>query len=281
MLFSSLDERIKFLKEKLSPIYLPHEIEEIIEKVKEIDALKKEKNVVALGHNYMVPEVYYGVSDFVGDSLGLAKKAKETSCDIILFDGVYFMAETAKILNPQKKVLIPDKEAGCSLADSISKEDILALKEEYPGVPIVAYINTPAEVKAYVDIICTSSNAEKVVESLEKDTVIFVPDAYLAQNVARNTSKKIIPWKGKCVVHELFTEYDVSLARKNYPGITVLAHPECKEEVCKKADYVGSTSQMIRYVKEKKPERVMLLTECSMSDIYLPNLSLYAEDYSR
>lgn len=258
--------RREILREKLEPLKLKGEIEEIIDLVDEINDLKKQKNAVILGHNYMTPEVFWGVSDFTGDSLGLARLSAETDADIILFNGVHFMAETAKILNPEKKVLIADLKAGCSLAEAITAADIRKLRKQYPGVPIVSYINCTAEIKAEVDIICTSANAVKVVESLESDTVIMVPDGYLAANVQKQTDKKIIIWAGKCMVHELFTPTDVDIARRNYPDIHIIAHPECTPEVTEKADFTGSTSQMGEYIEKSGADRVMLMTECSMGD---------------
>lgn len=260
------EKHFKKLRNKLKVFKTEDEIKEIEQQVNRILDLKKKKNVVILGHNYMTPEVFHGVSDFTGDSLALAKKAAEASADIILFNGVHFMAETAKILNPGKKVLIADENAGCSLAESISGEDVRNLKEQYPGVPVVTYINCTAEVKAEADVVCTSANAVKIVENLDSDRVIMIPDGYLAANVQKQTSKEIIIWEGKCMVHELFVPEDVKLARKNYPEITIIAHPECKPEVTDLCDYTGSTSQMGTFIEESKAKQVLLMTECSMAD---------------
>ena len=234
--------------------------------VDKINRLKKEKNAVILAHNYMTPEIYHCVADIVGDSLLLAKESQKAKADTIIMCGVHFMAETAKILNPDKKVLIPDAEAGCSLAESITGDDVRLLKEKYPGVPVVSYVNTSADVKSETDICCTSSNAVEIVESLGVDKVIFLPDEYLAQNVAAQTKVKIISYKGTCIVHERFTPEEIKEYRKNYPGIVVLAHPECPPDVVAEADYTGSTSKMSNYVRDKKPKKVLMVTECSMSD---------------
>ena len=234
--------------------------------VDKINRLKKEKNAVILAHNYMTPEIYHCVADIVGDSLLLAKESQKAKADTIIMCGVHFMAETAKILNPDKKVLIPDTKAGCSLAESITGDDVRLLKEKYPGVPVVSYVNTSADVKSETDICCTSSNAVEIVESLGVDKVIFLPDEYLAQNVAAQTKVKIISYKGTCIVHERFTPEEIREYRKNYPGIVVLAHPECPPDVVAEADYTGSTSKMSNYVKDKQPKKVLMVTECSMSD---------------
>jgi quinolinate synthase len=234
--------------------------------VKAINDLKKARNAVILAHNYQTPEIYHCVADYVGDSLQLAKLAAASNADLIIQGGVYFMAETSKILNPEKTVLIPDAAAGCSLAASIDAADIRALRNEYPGVPIVAYVNTSAEVKAEVDICCTSSNAVKVVESLGVDRVIMVPDRYLAENVAAQTKVKIIAWHGACEVHERFTAEEILGYKADHPGLTVIAHPECPREVVEVSDFAGSTAAMIDYVRTKKPARVLLVTECSMAD---------------
>ena len=231
-----------------------------------INKLKKEKNAVILAHNYQTPEIFFGVADLTGDSLALARMAGETDADIIIMCGVDFMAETAKLLNADKTVLIPDLDAGCSLADSITAADIRLLKERYPGRPVVTYVNTSAEVKAETDVCCTSSNALDVVESLDADEIIFLPDEYLGKWVASQTDKKLILWKGHCEVHERFTAAELDEARVDYPGIQILAHPECPPDVLDAADYVGSTSGMSNYVRDEKPPRVMLITECSMSD---------------
>jgi quinolinate synthase len=234
--------------------------------VKAINDLKKRRNAVILAHNYQTPEIYHCVADVVGDSLQLARIAEQSEADVIVQAGVHFMAETAKILSPHKTVLIPDSKAGCSLAASITGEDVRALKRKYPGVPIVAYVNTSAEVKAEVDICCTSSNAVKVVESLGVDTVIMVPDRFLAANIARQTKVKIIAWHGACEVHERFTPQELLEYRDAYPGIELIAHPECPPEVVDVCDFSGSTAAMIDYVKTRRPKKVLLVTECSMAD---------------
>ena len=234
--------------------------------VQKINKLKAEKNAVILAHNYMTPEIYHCVADIVGDSLLLAKESQKAKADTIIMCGVHFMAETAKILNPDKKVLIPDMSAGCSLAESITGDDVRLLKQKYPGLPVVSYVNTSADVKSETDICCTSSNAVEIVESLGVDKVIFLPDEYLAQNVAAQTKVGIISYKGTCIVHERFTPEEIREYRKNYPGIVVLAHPECPPEVVAEADYTGSTSKMSNYVRDKQPKKVLMVTECSMSD---------------
>ena len=235
----------------------------------DIDAilrLKRERNAVILAHNYQTPEIFHCVADIVGDSLALAREATKVDASVIVQAGVHFMAETAKLLNPEKTVLIPDTEAGCSLAASITAEDVRLLRQRYPGVPVVTYVNTSAAVKAELDICCTSSNAKKVVESLGAPRVIMLPDEYLAKNVAATTDVEIIAWAGHCEVHERFTAAEIRGLRATTPGITVLAHPECPPEVVAEADYTGSTAGMIDYVGREKPARVVLVTECSMSD---------------
>lgn len=232
----------------------------------EINRLKKELGAVVLAHNYMTPEIFHCVSDFAGDSLQLAQQAAKTDSKLIIQAGVHFMAETSKILSPEKTVLIPDMKAGCSLASSITAADVRLLRQKFPGVPIVTYVNTSAEVKAESDICCTSSNALKIVESLESDTVLMIPDQYLARNIAKQTKKKILTWQGACEVHERFTANDIIKFRKAYPGAIVLAHPECPPEVCAEADFSGSTKAMSDYVIGKQPKKVVLITECSMSD---------------
>ena len=238
--------------------------------VKAINALKKRRNAVILAHNYMTPEIFHCVADFVGDSLQLAREAAKTDAKVIVQAGVHFMAETAKILSPHKTVLIPDPEAGCSLAASITGADVRLLKNKYPGIPVVTYVNTSAEVKAESDVCCTSSNAVLVVEDIARergvDTVIMLPDEYLAQNVSRQTAVKIIAWKGRCEVHERFSAADIRGYREGNPGLVVLAHPECPPEVIAEADFAGSTSAMISYVGQYRPARVIMVTECSMSD---------------
>jgi quinolinate synthase len=228
--------------------------------------LKRARNAVILAHNYQTPEIFHCVADIVGDSLALAREATRVDADVIVLAGVHFMAETAKLLNPAKTVLIPDTAAGCSLASSITPADVRLLRQRYPGVPIVTYVNTSAAVKAESDICCTSGNAKKIVESLGVDQVIMLPDQYLAQNVAAETSVEIIAWTGHCEVHERFTAAEISLLREQYPGVIVLTHPECPPEVVAEADFAGSTAAMIEYVGTEKPARVVLVTECSMSD---------------
>ncbi|HXE17584.1 MAG TPA: quinolinate synthase NadA [Stellaceae bacterium] len=234
--------------------------------IAEILRLKRERNAVILAHNYQTPEIFHTVADIVGDSLALAREAVHTDADVILLAGVHFMAETAKLLNPGKTVLIADTRAGCSLAESITGADVRLLRERYPGVPIVTYVNSSAEVKAESDICCTSGNAKKVVESLGVPKVIMLPDEYLARNIAKQTDIEIIAWKGHCEVHERFTPGDIAELRNSYPGVTVLAHPECPPEVVAVADFTGSTAGMIDFVGKNKPARVALITECSMSD---------------
>jgi len=234
--------------------------------IEKINKLKKEKNAVILAHNYQTPEIYHGVADIAADSLALAVEAAKTSADIIVLCGVHFMAETAKLMSPEKKVLIPDMDAGCSLAASLTGEDVRLLKKKYPGVPVVSYVNTSADVKAETDICCTSANAVKVVESLKTDQVIFLPDQHLANYVAKQTKVKIISWKGSCIVHEQFSSKEIQDIRDANPGIKVIGHPECPSDVLDACDFAGSTGGMIDYVKKNQPKKVMLVTECSMSD---------------
>lgn len=238
--------------------------------VARINELKREKDAVILAHNYMTPEIFHCVADFAGDSLQLAREAAKTNAKIIVQGGVHFMAETSKILSPQKTVLIPDERAGCSLAESITAADVRLLIQKYPGLPIVTYVNTSAAVKAESDICCTSSNAVTIVEAIAHergvDTVLMIPDEFLAQYVAAQTSVKIITWKGHCEVHERFTADEIRGYRDANPGVIVLAHPECPPDVIAEADFTGSTSSMISYVGDKRPRRVVLVTECSMSD---------------
>ncbi len=234
--------------------------------IEKINKLKEEKNTVILAHNYQTPEIYHGVADISADSLALAQEAAKTSADNIIVCGVHFMAETAKLMNPNKKVFIPDMKAGCSLSESITGEDVLMLKEKYPGVPVVSYVNTSAEVKAETDVCCTSANAIKVVESLGTEKVIFLPDHYLANYVQKNTKVKIISWQGTCIVHEKFTAGEIQDIRKQNPEIKVIAHPECPPDVISASDFAGSTSGMVKYVKDNQPKKVLLVTECSMSD---------------
>lgn len=283
------------MKKSLGKIVPEAELKYKAELAYEINELKKEKNAVILGHNYMEPALYYTIPDFRGDSLELARKAAKTDKDVIVFCGVRFMAETAKILNPEKKVLLPAKKAGCSLADSITAEDVRELKKKFPGVPVVTYVNTYADVKAESNICCTSGNAVEVVNSLKSEKVIFLPDQYLAGNVARETGKhiiyptrfpknsspkidnleyRLIGWKGKCEVHEEFSVEDIENTRKQFPDVVILAHPECKPEVCAAADFSGSTSAMVRYVQDTKAPHYLLLTECSMGD----NIAAYNPD---
>ena len=233
--------------------------------VKAINDLKKVRNAVILAHNYQTPEIYHCVADIVGDSLQLAQEAAKADADIIVQCGVHFMAETSKLLNPDKLVLIPDQRAGCSLAASITGADVRLLRERYPGVPIVTYVNTSADVKAESDICCTSSNAVQVVESFGKDTVLLIPDEYLAKYVATKTDVKILAWKGHCEVHERFTAEELLAYKEANPGLEIIAHPECPPEVIKVADFTGSTSGMIKWVKDRKPAKALLVTECSMA----------------
>ncbi len=231
-----------------------------------INALKREKNAVILAHNYQTPEIYHCVADITGDSLALAQRAVETDADVIVLAGVHFMAETAKLLNPDKTVLIPDLDAGCSLAESITPADVRALRARYPGVPVVTYVNTSAEVKAECDICCTSGNALAIVESLGSDRVIMLPDEYLASYVAGQTDVEIITWQGHCEVHERFTADELESFRAGHDGLTIIAHPECPPDVLATADFVGSTAQMQDYVETQRPAKVLMVTECSMSD---------------
>jgi quinolinate synthase len=243
--------------------------------VRAINRLKKERNAVILAHNYQTPEIYHCVADVVGDSLQLAREAAKADADVIVQCGVHFMAETAKILNPDKVVLIPDLKAGCSLAESITGEDVRLLRERFPGVPVVSYVNTSAEVKAESDITCTSANAVQVVESLGVDKVIFLPDQYLASYVASQSKVKIIAWKGACEVHERFTGEELRRVREDDPSVQIIAHPECPPDVIAESDYTGSTSGMIDFVRQRQPKRVVLVTECSMADnvsAELPNV---------
>jgi quinolinate synthase len=273
------------LKVKLHNVVPDVELQIKAELAVEINHLKEEKNAVILGHNYMEPALFHSIPDIVGDSLGLSREAAKTDKDIIVFCGVEFMAETAKILNPQKTVLIPSKKAGCSLAESITAEDVRALKERFPGVPVVTYVNTYADVKAETDICCTSSNAVAVVNSLDSDMIIFLPDEYLAKNVARETGKKIIVpsrlsdpkavlgedlqligWHGRCEVHEKFTVQDIQNVRAQFPDVAILSHPECSPDVVQASDFSGSTNAMIKFVEESNAPHFLLLTECSMGD---------------
>ena len=231
-----------------------------------INRLKKERNAVVLAHNYQTPEIFHGVADIAGDSLQLAKEAAKVDADVIVQCGVHFMAETSKLLNPHKTVLIPDAKAGCSLADSITGADVRLLREKFPGVPVVTYVNTSAEVKAESDICCTSSNALQIVESFGTDRVLCIPDEFLAKNIAKQTKVKILTWKGHCEVHERFTAEELRQYRRDDPNIVIIAHPECPPDVVEEADFSGSTSGMIKWVKDNQPKRVVMVTECSMSD---------------
>jgi quinolinate synthase len=286
----SVQETYELMKAKLQDVVPDVELQIKAELAYAINRLKREKNAVILGHNYMEPALFHSIPDFVGDSLELSRKAAQTTKEIIVFCGVEFMAETAKILNPNKTVLIPSQRAGCSLAASITTEDVRALKQRFPGVPVVTYVNTYAEVKAECDICCTSGNAVKVVESLNSDSIIFIPDEYLAQNVARETGKRIIfpavvrnghteirleenaptfdfiGWRGRCEVHEKFTVQDIQAVRQQFPDVAILAHPECSPAVVAAADFSGSTTAMMRYVEQGNAPRYLLLTECSMAD---------------
>ena len=261
-----LDKDLSEIYERISKVVPDIEWKFHAPLIEKINKIKKEKNAVILAHNYQTPEIYHGVADISADSLALAQEAEKTKAEIIVLCGVHFMAETAKLMNPKKKVLIPDMKAGCSLSESITGQDVVMLKEKYPGVPVVSYVNTSADVKAETDICCTSANAVKVVESLGVDKVIFLPDHYLANYVQKNTKVKIISWQGTCIVHEKFTAGEVEDIRKQNPEITVIAHPECPPDVISASDFAGSTSSMVKYVKEKQPKKVLLVTECSMSD---------------
>ncbi|MCL8485980.1 MULTISPECIES: quinolinate synthase NadA [Bradyrhizobium] len=254
------------LPDRLRGVIPPPEWAVFEEDIAAILALKRQRHAVVLAHNYQTPEIFHGVADIVGDSLLLAREATKVDADVIVLAGVHFMAETAKLLNPGKTVLIPDLQAGCSLADSITAADVRLMRARHPGVPVVAYVNTSVAVKAEADVCCTSGNARAVVESLGVEHVIMLPDEYLARNVAAQTKVRITAWKGHCEVHERFSADDVRTLRDNHPGVTVLAHPECPPEVVAEADFAGSTAAMSDYVGAKRPSRVVLLTECSMSD---------------
>ncbi len=234
--------------------------------IQEIEELKRKHNAIVLAHNYMTPDIFHGVADLKGDSLALARLAADTDAEVIVLAGVHFMAETAKIASPDKTVLIPDLDAGCSLAESITGADVRLLKERYPGVPIVTYVNTSVEVKAESDVCCTSGNALEVVESLGVDRVIFLPDKYLGQWVASQTSVEVILWEGSCMVHERFTAAELRMYRDTVPGVQIIAHPECPPDVLAEADFVGSTAGMIDWVHAEQPRQVVMVTECSMAD---------------
>ncbi len=287
---TTIEETYRLMVDRLARVVPEAELRIKAELVFEINRLKEERGAIILGHNYMEPALYHTVPDVVGDSLELSRKAAQTDRDPIVFCGVRFMAETAKILNPGKTVLLPAKRAGCSLAASITAEDVRELKRQYPGIPVVTYVNCYADVKAETDVCCTSSNAARVVEALGSDCVIFLPDEYLAQNVARETGRQVIfptrepksfaardaapknlhyhmvGWHGRCEVHEKFTVADIVAVRKQFPDVVVLAHPECSAEVVQASDFSGSTSKMIEFVKKSKAPRYLLLTECSMGD---------------
>ncbi len=254
------------LQERVKDVIPPVEWPVVAPLIHAINELKKAKNAVILAHNYQTPDIYHCVADFVGDSLQLAIEAGKTDADIIVQAGVHFMAETSKLLSPDKTVLIPSLKAGCSLASSITGEDVRRMKQKYPGVPVVTYVNTSADVKAESDICCTSANAVNVVEAMGVDRVMLLPDEYLAKNVASLTDVEVIAWGGLCEVHERFTAEEIGRYRESTPGLVVLAHPECHPDVLADVDYAGSTSSMIRYVKEKRPSQVLMVTECSMSD---------------
>lgn len=259
-------QRHAALYDRVKAVIPPMEWASFVDDIDAINILKRERNAVILAHNYQTPEIFHGVADIRGDSLALAREAVKAKADVIVLAGVYFMAETAKILNPSRKVLIPDMRAGCSLADSITPEDVQALRRKYPGVPVVTYVNTSAAVKAESDICCTSGNAKKIVESLGVPEVLMLPDEYLAQNIAKETKVRIISWKGHCEVHERFTAEDIISYRKQSPGVVVLAHPECPPDVVAASDFAGSTAHMIDWISDHKPHRVVMVTECSMSD---------------
>ncbi len=263
---SDVRNKYKPLYEKVAHVIPELEWELHLPLIEQINQLKQQHNAVILAHNYQTPEIYHGVADLTGDSLALAQLAADTDAQTIVMCGVHFMAETAKILSPEKTVLIPDLRAGCSLADSITPADIRALRKKYPGVPVVTYVNTSAEVKAECDICCTSANAVAVVESLGSDRVIFLPDEYLGKYVAEQTDVEVILWQGHCEVHERFTAEQLNDFRTQRPGIHVIAHPECPPDVLGAADYVGSTSGMVNHLRDKQPEEVVMVTECSMSD---------------
>ena len=256
----------KTTQEQLLKVLPDIELAALAETVEEIERLKVERNAIVLAHNYMTPDIYHTVADITGDSLALSYAAKETDADVIVFAGVHFMAETAKITSPEKTVLIPDPEAGCSLAEAITAADVKLLREKYPEAAFVAYVNCSAEVKAEVDICCTSGNALQIVESLEQDQIVFLPDQYLAAWVQSQTDKQIISTTGSCMVHERFTGQELRAYRADNEGIQIIAHPECPPDVLEEADFVGSTAGMIGWVQENKPAKVVMVTECSMTD---------------
>jgi quinolinate synthase len=259
-------ERTRPIYDRVANIITTAEWDLFAPYVDAINRLKRERNAVILAHNYQTPEIFHGVADIVGDSLQLAREACRVDADVIVVCGVHFMGETAKILNPHRTVVVPDARAGCSLAESITAADVRALREKYPGVPVVTYVNTSAAVKAESDICCTSSNAVKIVESLGAPRVLMLPDAFLASYVASNTDVEIIPWHGHCEVHERFRAIDVEQLREGDDGVVVIAHPECPPDVLAAVDFAGSTAAMIDFVRDHQDKRVVMLTECSMSD---------------
>jgi quinolinate synthase len=260
------ERRTRPLYDRVATVITPAEWDLFAPYIDAINRLKTEKRAVILAHNYQTPEIFHGVADIVGDSLQLAREACRVDADVIVVCGVHFMGETAKILNPHRTVVVPDARAGCSLAESITADDVRALRAKYPGVPVVTYVNTSAAVKAESDICCTSSNAVKVVESLGVPRVIMIPDEFLASYVASNTDVEIIPWHGHCEVHERFRAIDVQQLREGDDGVVVIAHPECPPDVLAAVDFAGSTAAMIDYVRDHQDQRVVMLTECSMSD---------------
>ncbi len=275
MLHAEVLTRTAPLYDRVKSIIPPIEWPVFADDVDAILELKRQRNAVILAHNYQTPEIFHCVADIVGDSLALAREAMKVDAEVIVLAGVHFMAETAKLLNPAKTVLIPDLRAGCSLAESITPADVRLLRQRYPGVPVVTYVNTSAAVKAESDICCTSGNARKVIESLGVERVIMLPDEYLAQNIAAETGVKSITWAGHCEVHERFTAAQIRELRAENPGVVVLAHPECPPEVLAEADYAGSTADMAAYVGRQQPARVVLITECSMADnvsVHHPNI---------
>ena len=266
MLNSYANSDIGTIRAKLSRVMPALEIDIHAPTIEAINRLKREKNAVILAHAYQTPEIFHGVADIVGDSLKLAYDAKNAKADIIVMAGVHFMAETSKLLNPSRKVLIPSQEAGCSLAASMSAADVRLMRERYPDTPVVTYVNTSAEVKAESDICCTSSNVIDIINSLGVKRVICAPDQYLAQYAASKTDVEVISWAGACEVHERFTGEELRNYRKAHPGAIILAHPECPQDVLEEADYVGSTTGMADYVGQKRPAKVIMITECSLSD---------------
>jgi quinolinate synthase len=274
MSITTLPSRAAPLYDRVKTLIPPMEWPVFADDIEAILNLKRQRDAVILAHNYMTPEIFHCVADIVGDSLALAREAMKTDAKVIVLAGVHFMAETAKLLNPAKTVLIPDSRAGCSLAESITAADVRLMRERHPGVPVVTYVNSSAAVKAESDICCTSGNALKIVDSLGVDTIIMLPDEYLARNIAAQTPVKVLTWAGHCEVHERFTAAEVRALRQDYPGVVILAHPECPPEVIKEADYTGSTADMSAYVGRERPPRIVLLTECSMAD----NVSVHYPD---